>query len=355
MPLVAVATFGLMVFAAVTTAGPNLGWDYSAYVQAAHRAIDGAPLYDATADVAGPRGTYLYPPPFALAVIPFALLPNEIGLWAWVILAIASFVVAVAILPVSGSVRWAVLLLGALDWPLIYSFRLGQVGPLLLLLFAIGWRWLDRPVILGLTMAAGGLAKLQPLFLLVWAGFHARWRAIAVAAATLVLAAGLATVLFGPGVWGDYLMLLGRVSAPVTTPHNFTPGAIAFQAGVREDVATLIQLLSMVVVITVVLISLAKTSPEASYLTTVIASQLLSPVLWDHYAVILLLPVAWLLQRGYWWAAAIPLLTSIPSILVMPPAIYLVVFVAGLLAPLLVETSERRGRRQVTVGLAGSA
>ena len=34
---------------------------------------------------------------------------------------------------------------------------------------------------------------------------------------------------------------------------------------------------------------------EASYLVAVVASQLLSPVLWDHYALLLLLPVAWLL------------------------------------------------------------
>ena len=35
-----------------------------------------------------------------------------------------------------------------------------------------------------------------------------------------------------------------------------------------------------------------------SYLVAVIASQLLSPILWDHYALLLLLPVAWLMDRG---------------------------------------------------------
>ena len=36
-----------------------------------------------------------------------------------------------------------------------------------------------------------------------------------------------------------------------------------------------------------------------SYLVAVIASQLLSPILWDHYALLLLLPVAWLVDRGW--------------------------------------------------------
>ena len=62
--------------------------------------------------------------------------------------------------------------------------------------------------------------------------------------------------------------------------------------------ATVIQLVCIVAVIVVVmLVAVAKASTEVSYLTAVVASQLLSPMLWDHYAVLLLLPVAWLLQR----------------------------------------------------------
>ena len=43
-----------------------------------------------------------------------------------------------------------------------------------------------------------------------------------------------------------------------------------------------------------------------SYLVAVVASQLLSPILWDHYALLLLLPVAWLIERGWTWAVADP-------------------------------------------------
>ena len=51
-----------------------------------------------------------------------------------------------------------VLSLAAIDWPVLYSIKLGQVGPLLLLAIAVGWRWLDRPVVLGLSIAAGAIA-----------------------------------------------------------------------------------------------------------------------------------------------------------------------------------------------------
>jgi hypothetical protein len=65
----------------------------------------------------------------------------------------------------------------------------------------------------------------------------------------------------------------------------------------------------------------------------VTASQLLSPVLWDHYAMLLLLPTAWLLERGRWWALAIPLSTSIVLIW-LPPVVYPVAFWVALLAPI---------------------
>ena len=49
-------------------------------------------------------------------------------------------------------------------------------------------------------------------------------------------------------------------------------------------------------------------SPAASLQVTIVVSQLLSSPLRDHYAVLLLLPVAWLVSRGRTWAALIPLL-----------------------------------------------
>ena len=65
-----------------------------------------------------------------------------------------------------------------------------------------------------------------------------------------------------------------------------------------------------------------------------VATQLVSPLLWDHYAMLLLLPVAWLLERRQWWAVAIPLATSVLLTGIAPPAVYPVVFavaIAGLL------------------------
>ena len=320
------------------SAGGTLGYDYQAYAHAAQRLIHGEPLYDPSVNAAGGFAIYLYPPPFVLIALPFALLPAAAEPWAWIAAMAAAFLVGTALLPVKREVRWAIVLLGGLSWPLAYSLKLGQVGPLLFLLFASGWRWLDRPERLGTTIAFGTIVKIQPAVVLVWAAIDRRWRTIVVAIAILVVAAVLATLATGFRTWSDYVAVLRQVSAPITTPHNFTPGAIAFQLGAPEALASGLQLVVTIAVLVAVAWTALRSPAEVGFLTAVTASQLLSPVLWDHYAMLLLLPVAWLLDRRLWWAALIPLATATPIVLlgIVPAAIYPVLFGAGLLAPPLV-------------------
>ena len=351
-----VGVSGLVVFAAV--AAGTFGFDFLAYHGAAERVLHGERLYDPTVQQTGGFGLFYYPPPFVLAVLPFGLLPATAATWLWLTLSVAMLVGGIAILPVRPSMRWATLLLTGLSWPVAYALKLGQVGPLLFLLFAVGWRWLDRPIVVGASGALGAIVKIQPGLILVWALLTRRFAAVAIGAAILIVAAVAATVVLGGfGVWTDYIALLGNVSDPITTPHNFTPGAAAYQAGVPTGVAATVQVVSSVLVVAVFLVAIARTAPDASFLVTVIASQLLSPVLWDHYAMLLLLPVAWLLERRQWWAAAIPLVTSAATLFVnLPAVIYPIVFWAALLAVFLVGLAERQDGRtaeQVTEAVVG--
>jgi Glycosyltransferase family 87 len=354
LPVLAVLSLVVGIGATIAAAGDTLGYDYQAYVHAARRALDGQALYDPAVDVAGGFAIFLYPPPFALALVPFAILGEPAGLWLWLALLVAAFVAGVAILPVRPTVRWLILLLGGLSFPLTYAIKLGQVGPLLLLLFAIGWRWRDRPVALGLSIAAGTLIKVQPIILAIWAALTGRWRAAAVAVVALLAAGVISVVAFGPGVVGDYVALLNRVSSPVTTPHNFTLGAVLFQSGVPEGVATLVQAGWLVAILAIVLVAIRYAPDDVSFVTAAVASQMLSPLLWDHYAVVLLLPTAWLLDRGHWWAVAIPLLTALPVITLIPPVVYPIAFTLGLVAPLATTLADRSAVGPVANGRAGA-
>jgi hypothetical protein len=191
---------------------------------------------------------------------------------------------------------------------------------------------MDRPSVLGASGALGAAIKMQPGLVLLWAVLTRRWAAVAWGAGVLAAAAVLATLVAGPAAWSDFLLLLSRVTDPITTPHNFTPGAVAYQLGMSRDAASLLQWVSMGVVVVVVVVAALRLGAVPSYLVAVVASQLLSPILWDHYALLLLLPVAWLVDRGRWWAALIPLASSVALVAVIPPVVYPLAFGITLVA-----------------------
>jgi len=329
LPIVAVLVFASSTVAIVWAAGSTLGYDYQAYVGAANRLLAGQALYEATADVSGAFGLFQYPPPFALAMVPFALLPAGAGVWLWTLVITLAFVAGAWLLPVSRTVRWTTALLAGLCWPFLYSVKLGQVGPLLFLVFVAGWRWRDRPGRLAVAMATGTLIKIQPALLFGWAVATGRRRSVVLGLGCVIAAVLIATLAVGPAAWPEYVGFLTRISAPVTTPHNFTPGAIAYSAGASLPVATALQWAWLAVGVIAVLLAWRRADDESSYVTTVVGSQVVSPLLWEHYAMLLLLPTALLLERRQWWAIALPLLPWLG-----PPA-YPPVFLLGLIGPLL--------------------
>jgi alpha-1,2-mannosyltransferase len=350
LPVLAIVVSIAAITAIVVAAGNTLGYDYLMYDGAARRLMAGGPLYDLSFTAPGPNGLFDYPPTFILAVIPFAatLSPQAASL-AWIAMLNLAFVVGVAILPVRRETRWAVLLLAGLSWPYLYAVKLGQLGPLLFLLYAVAWRWADRPLGVGVSAALGTAAKLQPLLLFGWALVTRRFRAVAVGLGVLLAGAVVAAVVAGPGVWLDWIGLISRVgSNALTAPQVLSIGAIAYRAGVPLQIATVIQWGSAAAVGALALLAWVRYPASVAIVVTAVASVLVSPIVWAHYAVILLLPVALLLDRRQWWAAALPVVTWLPV-----DAVYPVVFAIGLLAPLAVGERLRRSTDAAQLEPAG--
>jgi Glycosyltransferase family 87 len=345
----AVALIGAVAWAylylRVSAGNGTLGYDFRAYDLAVDRLLAGQSMYDVGATSMGAFGLFFYPPPFAILVLPFALLPVGLDIAAWTVALVVATVGAIALLPVPSRIRFAMLLLAGLSWPLVYSIKLGQVGPLLLLLFAIGWRWLDRRWPFGVAAGLGTLIKVQPALLIGWALFTGRRRAALVAIGVVAVFAAAATVVAGPQAWFDEVTLLSRASQPVMNEHSFGFGRLAYEAGVGESVATLIYWANFALVVLVTVLAVWRLSPASSYLAVVIASQFLSPVLWDHYALVLLLPTAWLLARGQWWAVVIPLASATFLLGITPPVAYPIAFWVALGGVVLEGMRERRMQR----------
>ena len=68
---------------------------------------------------------------------------------------------------------------------------------------------------------------------------------------------------------------------------------------------------------------------------------------WDQYALVLLLPVAYLLSAGRWWAALIPLATAWPLVGITPPIVYPAMFWLTLVATFLVGRAARDPRTSI--------
>jgi alpha-1,2-mannosyltransferase len=320
----------------ILTAAESLGYDYYVYSTAAERFLSGEPLYDTSITRTGVGNVYQYPPPFVAVAVPFALLGFDLGNAAWIAALLVCFVVGCAIIPVRWEVRLAIFLAGATGWPLIFGVRIGQVVPILFLLFAIGWRWLDRPGVVGAIAAFGALIKLQPVVLLGWLAAVGSWRGVAIGVGTGIAATAVAA-LVGLGQWADMLTLLRNLADATDVSANVSLGASAYALGVPQEVAGILQSISVVAVLGFVVLCARRSSREASYLVAVIASQIISPIVWTHYALILLLPVAWLLQRRQWWAVLIPLSQAWVLLPFMPLLAYPVAFYVALIGVPLVD------------------
>jgi hypothetical protein len=108
-----------------------------------------------------------------------------------------------------------------------------------------------------------------------------------------------------------------------------SPGAVAYQLGASQAMASVVQWAYVAGVAAITVHAWLRRDDVASLVVTAVASQVISPIVWDHYAVVLLLPVALVLDRlgrRGWPIVLLPLAGWLP----LPW--YPVLFAIGLLA-----------------------
>jgi alpha-1,2-mannosyltransferase len=352
-----VVQLSLMIRLLVAIAQGYLPHDFLAYDGAARNLLAGRPLYDLTATSTGGLGLFLYPPSFALLMLPVVVIPSTTAAPIWMVGLIVVGLLAVWRMPVSRPVRWAMTLMLGLSWPFIDALAQGQVGPILLLLFVAAWRAIDRPVagvpsvpgaftggpqsrrdprerpyLLGVALGLGTTIKIQPAVVIAWAALTRRFRAAAVAIGVVLVLGLVATLAVGPQAWADLVSVLAATNRPEFTMNSVGVARLAYEAGASAALASQIYDASLVAAALAVVASIRWCTPVASFLVAAVASQLFSPVIWPHYAVVLFLPVAWLVARGRWWAILLLVPTSIPIADYAPPIVYPIVFWLAILA-----------------------
>jgi hypothetical protein len=303
--LAAVLAVGAAKAAARVTDDPVVwglaGWiipgDYGVFLGAGHAVLDGQSPYPSGELAPPPAAYYVYPPPLALAMTPFASIDDPVTASLWTLLGI-------------GAVILGLLVLGVRDWRchvlvLLYpgtreALEYGAIGTFLLLLVALAWRYRDRVPATAAATAGAVVLKLFLWPLLVWHVLTGRTRA---AVAATGAAAGLAlaswAVIGFRGI-GDYPSVLRRLT-DLEAEETYSLFALGRALGLGEPAARAL----CVVVGVALLVGAARaargrseTGDARALVLTLAGAFALTPILWQHYLVLLALPLA-LARRTY--------------------------------------------------------
>lgn len=313
---------------AVLSGAPGWGYDFEAYYLAALRLARGDGIYQswtlAEPFRPGPYSLYLYAPPLAVAVLPFTALSLPVATVVWLALRIVLLAIACWLMPASGAVRGATFAAASFSAATISDLHLGNVSVLVAVLSVLVWRWLDRPagaVALALCMSIRPTMGL----VLLWTLLRRAWRPVIWTGVAGMLLIGATLPLVGEQGYRDFFRVLGHVSDVTGVPNNLDLGSTVLRLGLGPTVASAALFIGYVVGVGAMLVTLRR-DREVGYVVTIGATMLLAPLLWDHYLASLIVPAAFLAERGRPWGIGLPLLTWLP-----PPLLPLVVVAATVL------------------------
>ncbi len=241
------------------------------------------------------RANLLWPMAAVLPVVPLTGVSPDVADWLATALVIAALVGALWLLDVRDWRVYGVVLL----WPAtIESIQTANASLPLTLLVALMWRYRDRAAIAGVALGYGIAVKLFLWPLAVWLALVGRIRAAAIAA--LVAVASLLLLLPFIEI-PDYVRLLRKLTE--TFEHDaYTPFALLTDLGVPDTAAR-------VLTVALGLGLLALAWRRRSLGLAIAAALCLSPIVWRHFFVLLLVPLAlsrprfdvvWLVPIGLW-------------------------------------------------------
>jgi len=247
----------------------------------------------------------VYPPAILLVALPFALIPVVAAAVVWDLLMAACLFAALRIVGVCDRRVFAVVLF---SFPFVGSMLLGQIEGLLALGCALAWRYRNRASVCGLVVAAVVAAKLFLWPLIVWLLVTGRRTAAAVsAAAAAALVVGSWAVIGFAGL-GSYPRLLAAL-ARAYAGRGYSPVAVLLRTGLPYDIARLVAPAVTLVALTAVVLLAREGETGRAFAAAVAAGIFGSPIVWMHYLVLLVVPIAlsrprfgavWFVPLAYW-------------------------------------------------------
>lgn len=296
--------------------------DLTVCLAAGRAVLDGADIYEAQ----NIRGWYyIYPPPFAILMVPFALLPVFWASLIWYIL---------SVILIAGAVRFCVRMVRdayrydgdtfwlyvvppfLVIWLLTSALQHGQTTPVLLWLVIAGlaYQARGRELFGGACPAGAILLKVTPVLLLAYFVWRKRWRFVAATVAAMAVGAlVLPAAVYGwHGNLAHWHKWISRVAAPATQSESDRESAALYETLLNPNMSNNQSLQTVLWrltgspkargVATGVLAVMAgvivcvgwrrREDNELIILGAVIAwAALVPPVAWSHHFMVLLLPL----------------------------------------------------------------
>jgi hypothetical protein len=319
-----------------------------------------------------------HPPTSVLAVIPLGLLDYPEAGILWSILGLAAFSASLALIlrelrfPVAAWSIFPVVALGLSCSPLRNQIIQGQWSAQLLLLLTLAWVAHRRGhnAWAGFWVGTAAALKLFPIFFLVYFAVLRHWRAV-IAGAAWTLASSAATVaVLGVDAYRDYATRVlptlrhfqsGWVNASILGfwLKDFVTGAEHYGmyaepvvsapllacAGVAVSLAAVIAVWYFYV--NKLRVNKSPRYQDLGYSLTVVTVLLLSPICWDHYLLLLAMPLAiiwaglgrstlqrclflmlvlvlWVNPMGHWRLGGVDLVGDWPDFDHVPPRTYII-------------------------------
>lgn len=266
-----------------------------------------------------------HPPTSVLLVIPFALLGYTAAWVAWTVVTCASVLlslVAVSRRLTGRYVTWKLLPVSALvatSHPFHETIFHGQFNGLLLLVLTLAWSGFvaNRGRLAGVLIGVATSVKLFPGLAFAATAAHRRFRdtliGLACAAALLLVA----VVVIGPGdcrryvgelapaIQADHGAAWGNQSLPGLWHKLFNPAQTKFVPAYPSRAVERAFTVASAAAVLLLIVAVARVRPApdrlpGTFCVAVAGAVLLSPVAWNHYFLLLVLPAAWCFARATW-------------------------------------------------------
>jgi hypothetical protein len=271
------------------------GYDFNIFLRAARAVLHGGLLYPANPSTFTSDTHYVYPPLLAFLATPLTTVSPALAVGLFAAVEVLALVFALRLFGVRD---WRCYALAIIFQPTRDAIGTGTIGPLLVLAIALAWRFRDRlRPIAAVAVAVAVTLKLFLWPLVVWLAVTRR---LALAALSIAIGFALAVgswAAIGFQDFGSYPRLLTRLSH-LETLKSYSIVALGGALGLPLTLAWAVALLlaaGLLVAAAHAARDPNRTARErdmAALLYVLGAALAASPILWQHYFILILVPLA---------------------------------------------------------------